>query len=128
MSKIPEPLAARFETLQKLEEARDLLRRLPPDGSEIEREFLQDKFSRLKDDLAAGEAEAMRLLDLIRDDSVAWTAAALRFRRGYSWDMVAAYLGATPEAASARVYRAFQRAEKGPKRRRNGEKPPHSKA
>ena len=128
MSKIPEVLTARFETLQKLEEARDLLRRLPPEGSEVEQEFLQDKISRLKDDLAAGEAEAMQLLEMIHDDTIAWTAAALRFRRGYTWDMIGAYLGYAKEAMSMRVYRAFQKAEKDPNRRRNGEKPPHSKA
>ena len=112
MAKIPEQLAARFETLQKLGEARDLLRRLPPEGSEIEREFLQDKIYGLETELAAGEAEAMRLLELIHNDFTAWTAAALRFMRGYSWDTTAAYLGATPEAVSARVYRAFERVKK----------------
>lgn len=127
MSKIPEPLAARFETLQKLEEARDLLRRLPPDGSEIEREFLGGKISALETELAAGEAEAMRLLEMIHDDTIAWTAAALRFRRGYTWDMVGAYLGYAKEAMSMRVYRAFQKAEKEPNRRRTGEKPSRCK-
>lgn len=109
MGSIPEPLAARFETLRKIAEARDLLRRLPPNGSEIEREFLQNKISGLNDDLADGEAEAMGLLEMIHDDYSAWTAAALRFRQGLTWDEVGLYLGSSTEAASARVYRAFQR-------------------
>ena len=109
MAKIPEVLTARFETLQKLEEARDLLRRLPPEGSEVEREFLGDKIAFIETELAADEAEAMRLLDLIHDDCSAWTAAALRFRQGYSWDMIGSYLRLSPEAVSARVYRAFER-------------------
>ena len=109
MSKIPKLLVARFETLQKLEEARDLLRRLPPDGSGIEREFLGNKIAALESELAANEAEAMRLLELIHNDFTAWTAAALRFRQGYSWDMIGSYMGLSPESVSARVYRAFER-------------------
>lgn len=110
MKSIPEPLAARFELLQELTTAYDLLDGLPSDGAEAEREFLQKKIADIEKELDAGEAVALALLELIHDDSRAWLAASLRYRQGYSWAEVADMIGGNEPAIKARVYRKMKQA------------------
>lgn len=108
MGSIPKPLAARFELLQDLGVAYDLLDGLPPDGSEAERAFLQNKIDAIDMELEVGVAEALALIEAINGDSRAWLAASFRYHQGYTWAEVAEMTGDGESAIKARVYRAFR--------------------
>lgn len=109
MGSIPEPLAARFELLRDLKAAYDLLDGLPSTGAEAERKFLQDKISDIEKNLAAGEAEALDLIEAVHGDSRTWLAASFRYRQGFLWGDVAELIGISEDAVKQRVYRAFRR-------------------
>ena len=108
MGSIPEPLAERFELLQQLETAYDLLDGLPSEGSETERVFLQGKIDAIERDLKTGEGEALELIERLHSDSRAWLAAHLRFMQGYQWREVAEYVGDSEQAIKIRVYRKLK--------------------
>lgn len=110
MASIPGILELRYELLQQLESAYDLLEslRAAGSGSELEETFLAGKINRIEDELYEGEATAVQTIDLLQSDSVAWTIAHLRFMQGYQWGEAAARAGISEAAAKMRVYRAYK--------------------
>lgn len=116
MTSIPESLTARFELLQQLETAYDLLEALQStgEGTEVEEAFLTQKIESIEAELSKSEAETEAIIDQLDGDPVGWTVARLRFMQGYEWAQAAARAGISEEAAKSRLYRFFQ------KRRRNG--------
>lgn len=111
MASIPKSLAERFELLQQLENAYDLLEALQTagTGTEAEEAFLQGKIESIEQELDKGVAEAERLVDQLQGDPVAWTVARLRFMQGYEWKQAAARVGISEDIAKSRVYRFYQK-------------------
>ena len=111
MASIPEPLAKRFELLQQLETAYDLLDTLQSTGkgTEAEEAFLTQKIKSVEMELAESEAETERIIDQLKGDPVAWIVARLRFMQGYEWAQAAARAGISEETAKSRIYRFYQK-------------------
>lgn len=114
MASIPEPLAARFELLQQLETAYDLLDALQSTGksTEAEEAFLTQRINGIEAELVKCEAEAERIIDQLKSDPMAWTVARLRFMQGYEWAHAAARAGISEDTAKSRVYRFYQKRSK----------------
>lgn len=110
MTSIPKPLAERFNLYKELDTAYDLLQALQSSGkgTEMEEAFLKEKIQAIENALDAGEPLAVKLLDVIRFDQVAWTAASLRFLHGYEWRYVAEKIGMSFDSTRERVYRAYK--------------------
>lgn len=110
MASIPEPLTERYELLKELETAYDLLDNLRRGGKDAPNEeaFLEQKISSIENSLDAALPFIERIIDQLRDDSIAWTVARLRFIQGYEWQQAAERLSLTEDMIKSRVYRRFQ--------------------
>jgi len=108
MISIPKPLAERFNLYKELDTAYDLLQALQSGGKGIDMEeaFLKEKITTIEDALDAGLSQAEKLIDVLRFDQAAWTAARLRFLQGYEWSHIAERIGMSIAATKSRVYRA----------------------
>ena len=110
MTTVPKLLTKRFEALQQLENAYDLLETLRSSdtGTEAEEVFLQDKIDNIERVLYDGEAEAVSLINELQSDPVAWAVTRLRFIHGYTWERVGFCVGLTEETARNICFRRFR--------------------
>lgn len=110
MATVPKLLTKRFEALQQLENAYDLLEMLRSSdtGTEAEQVFLQDKIDSIERVLYDGEAEAVSLINELQSDPVAWAVTRLRFIHGYTWERVGICVGLTEETARNICFRRFR--------------------
>lgn len=111
---IPEVLTVRYDRLEELRRAEDLLESL--NGSSIatdyEKDFVKKRIVDLNFALNESMPEAEKIINSLSYDAEAWNFARLRFIKGYSWVDISLSLKLTEKTVKSRVYRAFKRLEK----------------
>ena len=110
MATFPEPLIQRYDLLKELDIAYDLLDNLRRGGKDApdEESFLEAKISSIENSLNETLPLIERMIDQVKDDSTAWTAARLHFVHGYEWGHAADRLSLSEDLIKSRVYRRFQ--------------------
>lgn len=110
MATFPEPLNERYDLLKELDTAYDLLDSLKrgQEDAHAEKAFLEAKIGSLETSLDEALPLIERIIDQVKDDSTAWTAARLHFIHGYEWKHAADRLSLSEDMIKSRVYRRFQ--------------------
>lgn len=110
MATFPDPLIERYELLKELDTAYDLLDNLKRGGKDApaEESFLEAKIRSLESSLDKALPLVEQMIDKVKDDSTAWTAARLHFVHGYEWGHAADRLSLSEDMIKSRVYRRFQ--------------------
>ena len=102
---VPSILAQRYEKLQELNTARQLLAVIQASGIEgQDAQFISEKIAALEIDLSETEAAARQVIGSI-DDMQARLFADIHFSCGYTWDEIGQMFHIRAEAAKSRVYR-----------------------
>lgn len=107
---IPTVLQQRYDNLMALDEAYELLDAISRNGEKAgpEAQFIAGQIETLEREIEESEAEATRLIDLLNNDPIAWTAVRLRFFHGYAWKHVAVVIGQSETATKSCVYRRLR--------------------
>lgn len=109
---IPPALTQRYDLLQEIESAKNLLSSIEESSisAEKEKQFLSEKIQDLKkqlDDTAAGAQWIINQLP----DSQARIYASIHYQIGYEWSYIADMFHISTNAAKACVYRALSKLE-----------------
>lgn len=99
-------LTQRYDRLQELATAKDLLSSIEESGlnAEKEKQFLSEKIQDLQKQLDDTAADAQRIIDQL-PDSQAQIYASIHYQIGYEWIDIADMFHITADAAKSRVYR-----------------------
>lgn len=105
---IPPTLALRYDRLQELATAKDLLSSIEESGLSVDKEtaFLFEKIQDLQKQLDDTAGDAQRIIDQM-DDAQAKICAGLHYQDGFSWGEIAGIFHISVGSIKTRVYRSF---------------------
>ena len=111
---IPEVLTVRYDRLEDLRKAEDLLSSLESSSiaTDNEKDFVKKRIAVLNSALNESRTEAERIINSLSHDVEAWNYTRLHFIEGYPWIDISFSLKISVDTVKTRVYRAFKRLEK----------------